>query len=143
MELLATLQDLEAPEEMWAEICRMIAVFFAERATDMANKVAKEKGWTDENFHRMTHTRMRTRYRFSPRDGDNSRRIQSLTYKNVTIRITPLYDLMVRHFHRRIQQVLLLISRSVNVLQNPAVAMHFYRMAHSRCTHDSLIRGHQ
>ena len=63
VELLAALQDLEAPDETWAEIRRMIADFFAERATAQANKVAEEKGWTDEDFHRMAHTHMRTPYR--------------------------------------------------------------------------------
>ena len=63
VELLATLQDLEAPEEMWAEICRIMADFFAERATDLANKVAEEKGWTDVDFHRMAQTHMRAPYR--------------------------------------------------------------------------------
>lgn len=57
VELLATLQDLDASDETWAEIRRMIADFFAERATAQANKVANEKGWTDEDFHRMAQMR--------------------------------------------------------------------------------------
>ncbi|MCY3629879.1 MAG: hypothetical protein F4120_03600 [Rhodothermaceae bacterium] len=62
-ELLATLQNLDAPGEMWAEISHMIADYFAVRATDLANKVAEGKGWTDEDFHRMAHTHMRISYR--------------------------------------------------------------------------------
>lgn len=61
--LLSTLQNLDASDETWVEIRRMIADFFAERATAEANKVAEEKGWTDEDFHRMAHTHMRTPYR--------------------------------------------------------------------------------
>ena len=62
VELLAWLQNLEATEETWTEISRLIANFFAERATEKANKVAEEKGWTDEDFHRMANTHMRTPY---------------------------------------------------------------------------------
>lgn len=63
IELLATLQELEASDETWAEIRRMIADFFAARATAQANKVAEEQGWTDEDFHRMARTHLRTPYR--------------------------------------------------------------------------------
>lgn len=60
IQVLAALQDLEASEETWAELRRVIAEFFAERATAQANKVAAEKGWTDEDFHRMARTHTRT-----------------------------------------------------------------------------------
>ena len=63
IELLATLQELEASDETWAEIRRVVADFFAERATARANEVVKEKGWTDEDFHRLAHTHLRTPYR--------------------------------------------------------------------------------
>jgi hypothetical protein len=60
IQVLAALQDLEASEETWAELRRVIADFFAERATAQANTVAADKGWTDEDFHRMARTHMRT-----------------------------------------------------------------------------------
>ena len=63
IELLATLQDLEASDETWGAIRRLIADFFAERATARANEVAEREGWTDEDFHRLAHTHLRTPYR--------------------------------------------------------------------------------
>lgn len=63
VELLAMLQDLQAPDETWAELRRRVSDFFAEQAIARANKVVDEKGWTDEDFHRMAHMHMRTPYR--------------------------------------------------------------------------------
>jgi len=34
--------------------------FFAERASAKADKVADEKGWNDEDFHRLAREHMRT-----------------------------------------------------------------------------------
>ncbi len=62
LECLTMLQNLNASDQTWAELRLLIADFFAERATERANKVAEEKGWTDEDFHRMAHSHMRTSY---------------------------------------------------------------------------------
>lgn len=36
-----------------------LALYFAERATNMADKIWEEKGWTDEDVDRMLNTKMR------------------------------------------------------------------------------------
>ncbi len=40
----------------------LIAQYFAEQAMDMADQVWEDKGWTDEDSHRLANTRMRTPY---------------------------------------------------------------------------------
>ena len=45
------------------EIQKMLARFFAERAMDEADRVWKEKGWTDEDVDKMLNTKMRTPYK--------------------------------------------------------------------------------
>ena len=62
LELLAMLQNLDVSDETWIEIRRIIADFFAVRATTQANKVVEKEGWTDEDFHRLAHSHMRTPY---------------------------------------------------------------------------------
>lgn len=61
--VLASLQDLEASDETWIEIRQLIAEFFAQRATERANQVADEQGWTEEDFRRLARTHQRTPYR--------------------------------------------------------------------------------
>jgi len=46
-------------EEDLIEFRRTIALFFAKRATDLADKVWEEKGWTDEDVDRLLNTKMR------------------------------------------------------------------------------------
>ena len=62
IEVLAGLERLEAPDETWQEIRRQIVRVLADHASDLADQVAEEKGWTDEDFERMTRTHMRTPY---------------------------------------------------------------------------------
>lgn len=40
----------------------LIAQYFAEQAMDIADKVWEDKGWNDEDSHRLANTRMRTPY---------------------------------------------------------------------------------
>ncbi len=40
----------------------LIAQYFAEQAMDIADKVWEDKGWTNEDSHRLANTRMRTPY---------------------------------------------------------------------------------
>ncbi|GAB5519995.1 MAG: hypothetical protein RhofKO_22460 [Rhodothermales bacterium] len=63
IEVLASLQDLDASEETWAEIRQLLADFFAQRAADRAAAIADEQGWTEEDFHRLARTHVRTPYR--------------------------------------------------------------------------------
>lgn len=60
--LLATLQNVPLPPELCSRIRAIIARYHAERATQEANRVADEKGWTDEDWDRMLHTHRRTPY---------------------------------------------------------------------------------
>lgn len=46
-------------EKSLKEFRHTIALFFAKRATDTADKVWEEKGWTDEDMERMLNTKMR------------------------------------------------------------------------------------
>ena len=46
-------------DEDLKEFRRTIAIFFAKRATDTADKVWEEKGWTDADVERMLNTKMR------------------------------------------------------------------------------------
>ena len=59
VELLA-LFDRDMPEEDWLEIRRLIARYFADKATQAADEVAEEKGWTEEDFERMLNGHYRT-----------------------------------------------------------------------------------
>lgn len=59
LDLLALFQHTDLPDEDWVEIRRLIARFFAKRATEQADKVAEEKGWTDEDFERMARGHLR------------------------------------------------------------------------------------
>ena len=54
VELLA-LFDRGVPDEEWMEIRRLLARYFADKATQAADHVAEEKGWTEEDFERMLH----------------------------------------------------------------------------------------
>ena len=54
VELLA-LFERDVPDEDWIEIRRIIARYFADKATRAADKVAEEQGWTAEDFERMLH----------------------------------------------------------------------------------------
>ncbi|MCY4000610.1 MAG: hypothetical protein OXF06_13835 [Bacteroidetes bacterium] len=62
LELLAKLQRLDVPDEVWFEISSIIADYLSDRTISKANQVVDEKGWTDDDFHRMAHTHMRTPY---------------------------------------------------------------------------------
>ena len=61
-EVLAGLERLDVSDETWQEIRRQIVQVLADRASDLADQIAEEKGWTDEDFERMAHTHMRTPY---------------------------------------------------------------------------------
>lgn len=63
IEVLARLQRLEASDETWEEIRRQVFRVLADHLTTLADQVAEEKGWTDEDFERMARTHMRTPYR--------------------------------------------------------------------------------
>jgi len=41
----------------------LLVQYFAKKATDAANKVWDEKGWTDKDAERMLNTHMRTPYK--------------------------------------------------------------------------------
>ena len=58
IELLA-LFAREVPDEDWMEIRRLIARYFADKATHAADTVAEEKGWTEEDFERMLNSHYR------------------------------------------------------------------------------------
>ena len=49
-ELLAALQDLDATDETWAELRRMVVGFLAERAAALARRVVDEKGLDRRGF---------------------------------------------------------------------------------------------
>lgn len=53
LDLLALFERTDLPDEDWIEIRRMITHFFAKRATEAADAVATERGWTAEDFERM------------------------------------------------------------------------------------------
>ncbi len=57
-DLLALLRH-DLPEETWEELRGVISRFFAERATEAANRVWDEKGWTDADAERMLHAHYR------------------------------------------------------------------------------------
>lgn len=59
VELLA-LFDHDVPEEDWTELRRLIARYFAEKATQHADAVAEDQGWTADDFDRMLHRHFRT-----------------------------------------------------------------------------------
>ena len=46
-------------EEELKDFRETIASYFANKAIKSANKVWEEKGWTDEDVHRMLNTKMR------------------------------------------------------------------------------------
>ena len=60
MKCLAGLESLEASGETWQEIRRQIVRVLADHASDLADQVAEEKGWTDEDFERMARAHLRT-----------------------------------------------------------------------------------
>ena len=60
IEVLAGLESLEASGETWQEIRRQIVRVLADHASDLADQVAEEKGWTDEEFERMARAHPRT-----------------------------------------------------------------------------------
>ncbi len=57
---LLSLFEQEVPEEDWIELRRLIARYFAEKATRQADAVAEEQGWTYDDFKRMLHGNFRT-----------------------------------------------------------------------------------
>ena len=59
LDLLALFQHTDLPDEDWVEIRRLIARFFAKRATEQADHVAEEEGWTEEDFERMARGHLR------------------------------------------------------------------------------------
>ncbi|MCY4001199.1 MAG: hypothetical protein OXF84_10395 [Bacteroidetes bacterium] len=63
VELLAALQDVEVSDEVWIELSNIVGKFFAQRATLKANQVVDKEAWTEDDFHRLVHTHMRTPYR--------------------------------------------------------------------------------
>jgi len=60
---LLRLFSQEVEEQDLHAIKQLIAKYFAEKAMDAADKVWDEKGWTEEDSHRLAHTRMRTSYK--------------------------------------------------------------------------------
>jgi hypothetical protein len=86
MELLK-LSSRNVSDEDVIEIRRLIARYFADKATVEADKIWDEKGWTSEDAERMLHEHMRTPY--------NS--LQNITHMNF---IEPDdVDLTVVHSH--------------------------------------------
>ena len=59
LDLLALFQHTDLPDEDWIEIRRMIARFFAERATETADQIVDEQRWVDEDFERMARGHLR------------------------------------------------------------------------------------
>ena len=59
VELLA-LFDRDVSEEDWLEIRRLIARYFANKATQAADEVAEKRGWAEEDFERMLNGHYRT-----------------------------------------------------------------------------------
>lgn len=59
---LLTLFAQNVPEEDLIAIQRLIAQYFAEKATAAADKLWDERGWTIEDEERLLNTRMRTPY---------------------------------------------------------------------------------
>lgn len=57
---LLTLFDRDVPEEDWLEIRRLIARYFADKATHAADSIAEEQGWTEADFERMLNGHYRT-----------------------------------------------------------------------------------
>lgn len=51
----------DVSDEDWVEIRRLVARYFADRASDGAGAVWEEKGWTDEDAERMLHGHDRRR----------------------------------------------------------------------------------
>ena len=52
-------------EEDLVEFRKVIALFFAKRSSDLADKIWDEKGWTDDDVDRLLKTKMRTPYKKS------------------------------------------------------------------------------
>jgi len=50
------------PDEDLIAIRQLIARYFAEKAMDIADQVWETHGWTEEDAHRLAHTKMRTPY---------------------------------------------------------------------------------
>lgn len=59
IELLALFEE-DVPEEDWIELRRLIARYFAVKATRLADAVVEERGWTADDFERMLHAHHRT-----------------------------------------------------------------------------------
>ena len=58
LELLKLFAD-DVPEKDLEVLKEILFRFKAERLMDMADRIFEEKGWTDEDIHRMLHTKMR------------------------------------------------------------------------------------
>ena len=61
----------DLPEEDLLKIRDMLSAYRFRRATEAANKVAREKGWTAEDFEKLLHDHKRTPYQ--PAKDDSSR----------------------------------------------------------------------
>lgn len=59
LDLLALFERTDLLEEDWTALRRPITRVFAERASDRADAVADEKGWTEEDFERMARRHLR------------------------------------------------------------------------------------
>jgi len=59
LELLKTF-SYQLEERELLEVKKMLAVFFAERAIEQADKTWDEKGWTDADVDRLVVTKMRS-----------------------------------------------------------------------------------
>lgn len=59
---LLKLFSRDLSEEDLKAIKRLIVQYLAEKATDLADKVWEEKGWTNEDMDRLLDTHMRTPY---------------------------------------------------------------------------------
>ncbi len=50
----------DLPEEQWTELRRIIAQYFMQKATELADKVTEH--WAEEDFNRLLHRHERTPY---------------------------------------------------------------------------------
>ncbi|MBV6442867.1 MAG: hypothetical protein EPGJADBJ_04593 [Saprospiraceae bacterium] len=55
----------DVPEEDLLEIKKMLSSYRFKLATEAADEVAREKGWTEEDFDRMLHKHVRKPYKES------------------------------------------------------------------------------
>ncbi|MGI9159602.1 MAG: hypothetical protein ACR2K1_07605 [Saprospiraceae bacterium] len=55
----------DIPEEQWVELRMLIAQYFMQKATELADKATEH--WTEEDFNRLLHAHKRTPY--NPKNG--------------------------------------------------------------------------